>query len=134
MKRPQLVRVGDVFTHNWMGQRSILRREPDDPNPTIRYEPFRVTALSNSDEPEMHPYTFNAEQAWFRERGLYAVDARCEGTDYHDRIRSDGALFDAEAIPIGRQDAGMVMDLGLCPGCGTTVSKLISDEGDSRGR
>ena len=56
-------------------------------------------------------------------------DNRCSADKtYHDRIRSDGALFDAEAIMLGRQESpGLILALGLCPGCGTTISKVIED-------
>ena len=74
----------------------------------------------------------NLWRAWDTE-GVYwrrsPRDGRCQrDLTYHDRIRSDSALFDAEAIKIGRQECvGMALDLGLCPGCGTTVSKRVED-------
>ncbi len=56
-------------------------------------------------------------------------DGRCQrDPTYHDRLRSDRALFDEDGIQIGKQEGGgMVMDLALCPGCGTTVTYLVSD-------
>lgn len=56
-------------------------------------------------------------------------DGRCKRDPaYHERIRSDHALFDAEAIKLGPQEGpGIKLELGLCPGCGTCVSKLIED-------
>jgi predicted nucleic acid-binding Zn ribbon protein len=54
-------------------------------------------------------------------------DGRCtRDPDYHARIRADRALFDAEALPLGSTEIEPGVEpliLGLCPGCGTTVSK-----------
>lgn len=57
-------------------------------------------------------------------------DGRCQrDSTYHERLRSDPELFAAEGISIGQQDAGtLVLELALCPGCGTTVSQIVSDD------
>lgn len=67
---------------------------------------------------------------WFRQAELHAPpvsprDGRCKRDEtYHDRIRADGTLYDEEIIPIGEQDlGGAVLVLGICPGCGTTISR-----------
>lgn len=78
---------------------------------------------------------WNTEGIYWRRRKARPVspcDGRCErDPTYHDRLRSDAALFDAEGIAIGRQEVpGLVMELALCPGCGTTVSKTVEDSSE----
>lgn len=53
-------------------------------------------------------------------------DGRCQRSrTYHDRLRSDPTLFEMDTIQIGLQATeDLVLELGLCPGCGTTVSRI----------
>lgn len=63
-------------------------------------------------------------------RPISPKDGRCvTDATYHDRIRTDAALFDKEAMYVGIQQApGLEFVVGLCRGCGTTVTKILRDD------
>lgn len=67
------VRPGDTFTHRRDGTVFECRREIDDPAPAHACERMRVTHLATAGFPAFAPYTFGAEQEWFRQRGLVAA-------------------------------------------------------------
>lgn len=59
-------------------------------------------------------------------------DGRCKGHEipFHDHMRQSWSAFAFGTTRIGRQESvGMVLEVGLCRGCHTTVCYLVSDDG-----
>jgi len=76
--------------------------------------------------PECQVAAFRAAAGAVVSRPQSPRDGRCNNDPtYHDRLRSDPAFFDAETIKLGEQPmpGALPLKLGLCPGCGTTVSR-----------
>lgn len=69
------IREGETFSYPVDGGRVVCRRESDDPAPAFACERMRVTVLEQPLVIGHRPYTFGAEPAWFRERGLAAESA-----------------------------------------------------------
>lgn len=69
MKAP--IRVGDTFTAKGVdGATNVFRRDADDLAPAFECERIQIRHVYSTRDPKMKPYTFGAEPAWFRVRGL----------------------------------------------------------------
>ena len=64
-----MINVGDSFVWGT----ATFKRLPDTKHPAFPSEKYQIKVTSNSQIPDLKPYTFLAEHEWFVQRGLLVV-------------------------------------------------------------